>query len=66
MPNIYYGVKEVAQALGWDRAKVVMYKKRGKLVEPHGYMGETGKRPVWTKEQVERIIMLYGGAVDDE
>lgn len=63
MPNIYYGVKELAQALGWDSAKVVMYKKRGHLIEPHGYVGEHGKRPVWTKKQVERMTLIYGGNV---
>lgn len=65
MAEIYYGIKEVADVLGWDRAKVVMYKKRGKLVDPHGYMGETGKRPVWTKEQVERIKALYGREIEE-
>ena len=60
MPKIYYGVKEVADALGWKHGQVVMYKKRGKLIEPHGYMGETGKRPIWTKDQVEKMQAIYG------
>lgn len=66
MPKIYYGIKELAQALNWDRAKVSMYKKRGHLIEPHGYMGETGKRPVWTKDQVEKMQAIYGRGADHE
>lgn len=43
------GVTEVGKELGWDRRKVSVYHKRGKLPEPATYIGN---RPVWTKQQI--------------
>ena len=46
------GTKEVGDILGWSRQKVSVYVKRGKLPEPYALIG--GKRPVWTREQIEK------------
>ena len=48
----FYGTTELAQALGWDKAKVHVYWKRGLIEEPKAY---AGKRPLWSGEQVEKI-----------
>ena len=45
------GTKEVGDLLGWSRQKVSVYYSRGKLPEPFALIG--GKRPVWTREQIE-------------
>ena len=46
------GTKEVGDILGWSRQKVSVYYSRGKLPEPYATIG--GKRPVWTREQIEK------------
>lgn len=48
---ILYGLTEFAAELpGMDRKKLSVYYNRGKLPEP---FGKAGKRPLWTKEQIE-------------
>lgn len=49
---IYYGITELAAAIGWDKRKVSVYLQRGKLLEPAAH---AGKRALWTKEQVEQM-----------
>ena len=45
------GITEVGAYIGWDRRKTSVYYGRGKLPEPYALIG--GKRPVWTKKQIE-------------
>lgn len=46
------GVTDVAQELGWGKAKVSEYRRRGVLPEP---ATQIGGRPVWTKKQIEKF-----------
>lgn len=48
----FYGIKELSDFIGWDKAKTHVYWKRGKIEDPAAYVGN---RPLWTFEQVERI-----------
>ena len=48
------GLKEVGDILGWSRQKVSVYYSRNKLPEPYTLVG--GKRPVWTREQIEEWV----------
>lgn len=48
----FYGTKEFADYLEWDKAKLHTYYKRGKVPDPKGFVG---KRPFWTKEQMEQF-----------
>lgn len=43
------GVTEVGRELGWDRAKVATYRRRGALPEPAVVVGN---RPFWTERQI--------------
>lgn len=45
------GVAELAQLLGWDKAKVSTYVRRGKLPEPD-YQLASG--PVWRRQTIEQ------------
>ncbi|NLW56960.1 MAG: hypothetical protein GX050_10195 [Firmicutes bacterium] len=53
-PLQFYGQVEFARELGgnWSRQKIAVYYSRGLLPEPVGYVG---KRPLWTKEQIEEF-----------
>ncbi len=53
-----YGQVEFGKRIGWSRKKISVYYARGKLPEPFAYIG--GKRPVWTKEQIEEWIRQRG------
>ena len=46
------GTTEVGDLVGWSRQKVNIYYARGKLPKPYTLVG--GKRPVWTREQIEK------------
>ena len=45
------GIQEVATLLGVSRQRVWRRQKDGTLPEPYTLIG--GKRPVWTREQIE-------------
>lgn len=53
------GVTDVAQELGWGKAKVSEYRRRGVLPEP---ATQIGGRPVWTKKQIEKFKREKGMA----
>jgi len=44
------GVKEAAELLGWDKAKVSVYLARGILPKP---VARLASGPVWHREQIE-------------
>jgi len=46
------GIQDIARLYGWSRQRVWNYYKRGQMPEPYTLVG--GKRPVWTKERIER------------
>jgi len=46
------GIQEVATLLGVTRQRVWKRKEDGTMPEPFALIG--GKRPVWTKERIER------------
>lgn len=46
----FMGVKEVAEALGWSKAKVSEYHRRGKLPAP-AFVIAAG--PVWEAEDID-------------
>jgi len=50
--KLLYGIKEFGDMIDWSRQKTAVYYQRGKLPEPHALVG--GKRPVWTREQIEK------------
>lgn len=52
----FYGLTELGEALGWDRRKVQLYWKRGKIIDPIAY---AGNRPLWSLEQVNLIRGVY-------
>lgn len=55
----YYGFTELGEALGgWDRRKVQLYYKRGKIMEP---AAKVGNRPLWSAEQVKKIRRELNG-----
>ena len=45
------GIQEVATLLGVSRQRVWKRKEKGTMPEPYALIG--GKRPVWTREQIE-------------
>lgn len=53
----YYGITELAKALGWNTQKAHLYYKRKKFLEP---AAQVGSRPLWTKKQVESMASLWG------
>lgn len=57
------GVKDIAEALDWSKAKVVVYTQRGKLPEP---IGEVSGRPVWLGEEIKTHIegLIHHGTTD--
>lgn len=52
------GVTQVGKRIGWTRQKVSVYVARGKLPEP--YATVEGKRPLWTKEQIDAWVRSEG------
>jgi len=46
------GIQDIARLYGWSRQRVYNYYRRGQMPEPYALVG--GKRPVWTKERIER------------
>ena len=46
------GIQEVATLLGVSRQRVWKRQKDGTLPEPYTLIG--GKRPVWTREQIDK------------
>lgn len=46
------GVTDVAKELGWTKAKVSEYRRRGVLPPP---ITEIGGRPVWTEKQIREL-----------
>lgn len=53
----YYGIAELARALGWTNQKTYLYYTRKKFLEPVAYVTE---RPLWTKNQIEQMSSLWG------
>ena len=45
------GIQDIARLFGWSRQRAWNYYKREQMPEPYTLVG--GKRPVWTREQIE-------------
>ena len=48
------GIQDIARLFGWSRQRVWNYYKREQMPEPYALVG--GKRPVWTREQIEEWV----------
>ena len=59
----YYGITELAKALGWNTQKAHAYYSRKKFLEP---AARVGNRPLWTKSQVDSMKSLWGRVTSDE
>lgn len=53
----YFGLAEVAEVLGWERAKVATYHGRKRLPEP-AFVLAAG--PVWARADIERFAREQG------
>lgn len=49
----YYGITELAKALGWSTQKAHAYYTRGKFLEPAAHVGN---RALWTKKQIDQMV----------
>jgi hypothetical protein len=54
-----YGTAELGKLLGWSTEKTSVYYNRNKFITP-AY--KVGKRPLWTKEQIEIIVNKLRGS----
>ncbi len=45
------GIQDIANLYGWSRQRVYNYYTREQMPKPYTLVG--GKRPVWTREQIE-------------
>jgi hypothetical protein len=58
--NKLFGIAELGKMLEWSTEKTSVYYTRNKFVDP-SYI--VGKRPLWTKEQIEIIVQKIKGDV---
>ena len=49
------GIQDIARLFGWSRQRVYNHYKREQMPEPYTLVG--GKRPVWTREQIEEWML---------